>query len=88
MTLSSEEYDLLNKIARKSKMDCWFSIRQTKKGDDYIYDLENGKRLSLATGIYQLMVGIEGMYDMYFNESEYVIIINLLLSLLTHGRKI
>ena len=88
MTLSSEEYDLLNKIAKKSNMDCWFSIRQTKKGDDFIDDLENGKRLSLATGIYQLMEGIEGMYDMYFNESEYVIIINLLLSLLTHGRKI
>ena len=88
MTLSSEEYDLLDKIARKSKMDCWFSIRQTKKGDDYIYDLENGKRLSLATGIYQLMEGIEGMYDVYFNESEYEIIINLLLSLLTHRRKI
>ena len=44
MTLSSEEYNLLTKIARKSKMDCWFLIKQTKKGEDYVYDLENSKK--------------------------------------------
>ena len=82
MTLSSEEYELLKKIASKSKMDCWFSIRQTKKGDDYVYDLENRKRLSLRTGIRQLMEGIKGMYDMYLDEDSYNIIINLLLALL------
>ena len=43
MTLNSEEYDLLTKIAEKSKMDCWFLIKQTKKGEDYVYDLEEGK---------------------------------------------
>ena len=77
MTLSSEEYDLLNKIAKKSNMDCWFSIRQTKKGDDYVYDLENRKRLSLRTGIRQLMEGIKGMYDMYLDEDSYNITIIL-----------
>ena len=82
MTLSSEEYDLLKKIASKSNMDCWFSIRQTKKGADYVYDLENRKRLSLRTGIQQLMEGIKGMYDMYLDENAYGIIINLLLTLL------
>ena len=82
MTLSSEEYELLDEIARKSKMDCWFSIRQAKNGDDYVYDLENRKRLSLRTGIQQLMEGIKGMYDMYLDENAYGIIINLLLTLL------
>ena len=48
MTLNHDEYDLLTKIAEKSKMDCWFLIKQTKKGEDYVYDLEEGKRLSLT----------------------------------------
>lgn len=78
MTLSSEEYELLTKIAKKSKMDCWFLIKQTKKGEDYVYDLEEGKRLSLRTGIRQLMEGIENMYDMYFEDAEKDIMINLL----------
>ena len=62
MTLSSEEYNLLTRIARKSKMDCWFLIKQTKKGEDYVYDLENRKKISLRTGIRQLMEGIEDIY--------------------------
>lgn len=82
MTLNHDEYELLTKIAEKSKMDCWFLIKQTKKGEDYIYDLEEGKRLSLRTGIRQLMEGIDGMYDMYFEGNEQEIMIQLLLRLL------
>lgn len=82
MTLSSEEYDLLTKIAEKSKMDCWFLIKQTKKGEDYVYDLENSKKISLRTGIRQLMEGIDGMYDMYFEDNERDIMIKLLANLL------
>ena len=78
MTLNSEEYDLLTKIAEKSKMDCWFLIKQTKKGEDYVYDLEEGKRLSLRTGIRQLMEGIDGMYDMCFEDGERDVMITLL----------
>lgn len=82
MTLNSEEYDLLTKIAEKSKMDCWFLIKQTKKGEDYVYDLEEGKRLSLRTGIRQLMEGIDGMYDMYFEDGERDVMISLLTRLI------
>lgn len=82
MTLNHDEYELLTKIAEKSKMDCWFLIKQTKKGEDYIYDLEEGKRLSLRTGIRQLMEGIDGMYDMYFEGNEQEIMIQLLLRLI------
>ena len=78
MTLNHDEYDLLTKIAEKSKMDCWFLIKQTKKGEDYFYDLEEGKRLSLRTGIRQLMEGIDSMYDMYFEGNERDIMISLL----------
>lgn len=78
MTLSSDEYNLLTKIAEKSKLDCWFLIKQTKNGEDYIFDLENRKRMSLRTGIRQLMEGIEDMYDMYFEGDERDVMINLL----------
>ena len=78
MTLNHDEYELLTKIAEKSKMDCWFLIKQTKKGEDYFYDLEEGKRLSLRTGIRQLMEGIDSMYDMYFEGNERDIMISLL----------
>ena len=78
MTLNHDEYDLLTKIAEKSKMDCWFLIKQTKKGEDYVYDLEEGKRLSLRTGIRQLMEGIDRMYDMYFEGNERDVMISLL----------
>jgi hypothetical protein len=79
MTLNSKEFELLTRIAEQSKMDCWFCIKQTKKGEDYVYDLENGKRMSLRTGIYQLMEGIEDMYDEYFEEQDYETMILLLL---------
>ena len=46
MTLSENEYNGLTKIARKTKCDCWFDIRQDKNGNDYVFDLENRKRLS------------------------------------------
>ena len=78
MTLNHDEYDLLTKIAEKSKMDCWFLIKQTKKGEDYVYDLEEGKRLSLRIGIRQLMEGIDRMYDMYFEGNERDVMISLL----------
>lgn len=82
MTLSSDEYNLLTKIAEKSKMDCWFLIKQTAKGEDYVYDIENRKRISLRTGIRQLMEGIDGMYDMYFKGNERDVMIHLLARLI------
>ena len=82
MTLNHDEYELLIKIARKSKMDCWFQIKQSVKGDDYVFDLENRKRLSIKTAVRQLMEGIEGMYDFYLAENDYITLINLLIKLI------
>ncbi len=82
MTLNNAEYELLSRIARKSKLDCWFQIRQTAKGDDYVFDSENHKRLSLKTAIRQLMKGIEEMYDFYLAENDYITLINLLIKLI------
>ena len=33
-SLSDEEFIVLNKIAKETGMDCWFSIRETKDGND------------------------------------------------------
>lgn len=83
MKLTDKEYKLLNKIARRTNMDCWFSIRQTKDGKkDYVFDMENRKGISLRTGIRQLMEGIDGMYDEYFNEEDYGTMIQLLVKLM------
>ena len=57
-TLTQEQYTVLSKIARKTRMDCWFYIHQKQNGEDVIKDLENHKYLSLRSGISQLNEGI------------------------------
>ena len=75
--LSSQEYNILNKIATKTGMDCWFSIKTTKKCEDYVWDLEENKRLSLSSGIKQLASGVVDICD-YLTPNEIDIFINLL----------
>ena len=65
ITLSPDEYNALNKIASATKMDCWFSIKETDCGD-VIYDLENDKNLSLFTGVGQLFEGMVEPVDAAF----------------------
>lgn len=56
--LSAAEFNVLGKIASKTKMDCWFSIEQI--GDvDLVYDLEGGSYLGLTEGISVLMEGLD-----------------------------
>ena len=57
-TLTQEQYNVLNKIARKTGMDCWFCIHQKRSGEDVIKDLENNKYVSLRSGVSQLNEGI------------------------------
>lgn len=59
MTLSKEEYDVLNKIAERTKADCWFLLLQDDCCEDYVYDLEECKNLSLADGVAMLMETID-----------------------------
>ena len=56
--LTSSEYDLLVKVAKKSKMDCWFSLQQDKNGYDYVLDVESGKKLTLKEGVKDLVDGL------------------------------
>ncbi len=59
MTLNAAQYGVLNKIARRTKMDCWFLIVQDHNGDDYVYDLEEGASIELEDGVNGLMEGLD-----------------------------
>lgn len=65
-TLTDSEYNVLNKIADRTGMDCWFFLAQDNDGTDYIWDLEEQKRLTLVDGVCTLCEGIEDQenYDL------------------------
>lgn len=60
--LGDQEYNVLNLLASKSGMDCWFSLRQINKTDteweDCIYDLESDYEISLVSGLAQFAEGL------------------------------
>lgn len=62
MKLLTTEFNVLNKIATKSKMDCWFYIVEDKD-DDIILDSETGEKLSLYNGINMLADGMTSLDD-------------------------
>ena len=72
MTLSYEQYNVLNKIARRTKMDCWFHIQQID-GVDYIYDLEDERIYNLQVGLNYLVEGldcVENISNCYLSSTE------------------
>jgi hypothetical protein len=56
--LTNEEYNVLNKIASETNMDCWFHIGTDESDYDYIIDLENDERLPWFVGVGMLNDGI------------------------------
>lgn len=63
------EYNVLQKITRITKMDCWFGINTTiinKKHYDYIYDYESRRKRSIKSALKDLYSGIE---DEMFNNN-------------------
>lgn len=58
-TLTAGQYNVLNKIARRTKMDCWFCIKQDWSGYDYVHDLEEDTKIDLSTGVAGLMEGLD-----------------------------
>ena len=51
MRLTELEYNTVNLLATRSKMDCWFMLETDKQGNDYVFDLEENKKLALKEGI-------------------------------------
>ena len=54
INLTNEEYNLLNRITRQTKTDCWFMLDKDKEGFDCVYDLENKRRVTLRFAVQQL----------------------------------
>lgn len=63
MKLEKEQWEVLNKIASKSKMDCWFSLEEIDENNDGVFDIENNEHLSLWEGIGMLDLGITSLTD-------------------------
>lgn len=82
MKLTDKQFDLLCHIANKSGMDCWFCLHCNKRGDNFVYDLEAGKRISLRRGVRDLLEGISGQYEKYLNEEDYKILLDLIIEML------
>ena len=57
-SLSDEEFNALNKIAKETGMDCWFSLRETKDGKTVVYILDEEFETILKEGIDWLHQGI------------------------------
>lgn len=79
--LLNEEYNVLNKIASKSKMDCWFSLGIDKNGNDMVLDLEENKEMPLEIGIATLYDGMTSINDYGLTDEEKNIFVNLLIKL-------
>lgn len=57
MILSDLEYNVLNRIASQTKMDCWFYLC-AYNGSNCVQDIEDGTILTLRHGISMLNEGI------------------------------
>lgn len=77
-SISIEEESVLNLIAIRSKMDCWFDITFDKHNNQCIYDREEKRFLSLKDGISLLYQGITDLDDYYLSESQKETFNNLL----------
>ena len=58
-TLTDAEYNVLNIIASRTKNDCWFWLKQDKHATDYVWDLEEKRRMCLKTGVGLLCEGLD-----------------------------
>ena len=58
MKLTNEEYNVLNKISSKTKMDCWFCLLEDNN-EDYVFDLESRNYLTVKEGVSMLFEGLD-----------------------------
>ena len=67
--LSNEDFDIFEKVARKSKIDTWFQLRDrrdkaTGKCHTAVFDLEHGRFVSLQFGVRLLSEGCSPLSSM------------------------
>lgn len=81
--LTNEEYNTLNHITSKTKIDCWFTLDVDNEGNDCVYDLERGYKVTLRFGVQQLYEATEWMTlndweELGINAQEIVVFTELL----------
>lgn len=58
--LTVAEITALNRIASRTKINCWFSLSIDKEGFHCVYDLERKRYITLRYGVKLLREGIDG----------------------------
>ncbi len=61
--------DLLDRVVTKSKMN-WCDIRIDRKGNPYVYDLENACKMSFTKAVGQIYEGSCDLQNLGFTEAE------------------
>lgn len=56
--LNDEEYRILLKIARNTKMNCWFHLSTDKNGEYFVFDLEDKGIYTIREALLELVEGI------------------------------
>lgn len=77
IALTPKEEEALEKLAKVSKMDCWFSI------DEFgVWDRENKKHINTSEAIIELLDGATYSDILHTGPDEAYIIINLLIKII------
>lgn len=50
-TLTSYEFNVLNRVIDKTGNDCWAFLKQDSRGIDYFWDMEERRRMCLKSGL-------------------------------------
>jgi hypothetical protein len=72
-TLTDDEFNVLNKVIDRTGSDCWAFLKQDCHGVDYIWDMEERKRMCLKTGVGLIAEGLdcqENFDNCFLNNSE------------------
>lgn len=79
-TMTDEEFNVLNKVIDRTGMDCWAFLKQDCHGVDYVWDMEERKRLCLRTGVSMVAEGLdcqENFDNCYLEDNEKITLKNL-----------
>lgn len=75
--LSQIEYDTLDLLATRSRMDCWFMLATDIQGNDYVVDLEENEKLPLKKGVKLLYEGLTDLDDYGLTDEQKEVLENL-----------
>jgi hypothetical protein len=57
---NAADIELLERIARRTKMDCWFNVRVSPKDGSWRFkDLQNNKTISEKSAVTELLEGLQ-----------------------------